>query len=361
MARRGDTSKPKLNAQERYQARVQHNKIVSQLERLDDQYSPEEIRNAGNDAWKELGGADMVRDPTTGKWGGGTYTIADGDNLSTIADAHGTTPTDILKANPDLKAPKTGMVVSIPGSEAWRVQNVGGLPSNAAQGAALSGALSTYREGEKNYTPGMTPAQAPSVNPNSRYISGQQGNPFGSFFQNLFGSGSAQQPYMKTPGGIVPATQNISNPLGGLFSGSGQQPFTRGPGGVLPVANNAPSIQPAAAPGAQTTPAQNQFNPTFRTKDDYLPAQWAALAAMTTYTPSAAQVQYLLKYGMIQPTTASGGGGGGYSGSSKGKGGKGGGGKAPKASSGGPDYARAEREPAFGSGGGFRGLVNWRI
>jgi hypothetical protein len=84
------------------------------------------------------------------------------------------------------------------------------------------------------------------------------------------------------------------------------------------------------------------------------------------YTPTNTEILWMRNLGLLRAATQSpltSGGGGGYGSGGRGRGGRGGGGggKAPKAPSGGTDYAKAEREPAFGSGGGFRGLINWRI
>src|SRR4030095_3885856 len=87
------------------------------------------------------------------------YTIKDGDNLSTMAKNPGTTKADILKSNPEMRVPQTGMVINAPktaapGSESWRVQNIGGMPSNAAQGS-----LTTNPQG-------LSPMQPQATQPN---------------------------------------------------------------------------------------------------------------------------------------------------------------------------------------------------
>src|SRR3990167_648097 len=123
MARRGDYSKPKLNARQRYQAKVNYNRQVAQLEGLYQQgMSVEEVR-ALRDTWGQ---------------GSSQYTVADGDTLPDIAKANNTTEADILAANPDASRIQTGMVLNVLGGD-----RVGTIPSNAAQGA-VGGGLSTY-------------------------------------------------------------------------------------------------------------------------------------------------------------------------------------------------------------------------
>lgn len=337
MARRGDYAPPKLNARQKYLQKVNYNQQVAQLEGLYRGGATVEDVRAIRESWN-------TNTP---------YTVADTDTLSTIAQKNGTTETDILKANPDVNRIQTGMVINtpgygagglsgnqvvngytspaLPGSESWRVQNaykpglpaaaqVGGLPSNAAIGASMGG-LSTYREGEKQYTPGVTPAPRPA--------------PTG------FGTLSA-------PSIFQPAVN-----AGGIAS---INPRTQA---------GAPtnSLSPTAQAARPSTP----FNPTFRTKDDSYPTQLRAQIDLLNMTPSPTQLNYLMKLGLIKknPAPASFGGGGSFSYKNSGRGGGGrgggGGGKAPKTPLGGMDYAKAERQPAFGNGAGFHGLVNWRI
>jgi len=400
MARRGDFSKPKMNASQRYQARVQRNRIIGQLERLDDVYSPEDIRNAGNNAWKELGGADLVKDPLTGKWGGGTYTVKDTDTLSTIAQTNGTTEADLLKSNPDMNQLKTGMVLNtyrlgekgldqaamyapqnpfitptnptgvspsqmrtqqanIPGSEAWRIQNAnkpglsavaparadhaaggqaGGLPSNAAQGASM-GALSTFREGEKQYTPGVSSfgnnyvqryGNAPSTRPNT--------NPALSGFGAL-SAPSIYQPAVNA--GSIAAPRPTSTQMA-LLSPNGQRLIAATPAGL-----SASMLDYRQGQGYRTQKTYADI----RSKIDL------------GYTPTVTELNWLVQFGKIKKTPALvSGGGGGFTSRGGGKGGRGGGGgKAPKTPSGGQDYANSQRQPAFGNGTGAMGLINWRI
>jgi hypothetical protein len=75
-----------------------------------------------------------------------------------------------------------------------------------------------------------------------------------------------------------------------------------------------------------------------------------------TYTPNSMALAVLERAGMIvkdKPLASGGGGGYGYSRRRGGGGGGRGGGSAPRVA--------AERMPAFSSGSGNMGLVNWRL
>src|SRR5574341_137742 len=62
---------------------------------------------------------------------GGQYTVKDGDTLPDIAKRNNTTVPDILNANPDMTAPKTGMVINAP-----RSRPATNRPSNQATAGA---------------------------------------------------------------------------------------------------------------------------------------------------------------------------------------------------------------------------------
>lgn len=318
-------------ARERFQEKQQYNRIVSQLEKLYSAgYTADEIREAGNDAWFELGGPDLVKDPLTGQISSGTnqVVVADGDTVSSIASKNNTTPKNFLDANPELKNLRTGMVVTVPnGRKKDDTYTPGGLgiPSAGPVGAALGG-LSTYRESEKS-TGVYTPPKAP-VNP------------------------YASNPFYK---------QGITNPV-------------NTPGYSLPGATNAPAwarginnaatqtVNPLAS--VPTAPQTTAFTPNFRTKDDYYPTQLAALIKMSsTRKATPTELAYLEKYGMIKKTVPqpaySSYGGRGYS-RGGGRGG-GGGGSVAKTPTGTQQVQQGDRLPAFSSGSGFNGLVNWRL
>src|SRR3972149_2615315 len=110
MARRGDFSKPKLNPRQRYQARVNYNQQVAQVEDLYRQGLTYEDVRAIQESWK----TDTP------------YVVKDGDTLPSIANANNTTEADILKTNPNVNRLQTGMVVNLPGG-----MQIGNAPAQA--------------------------------------------------------------------------------------------------------------------------------------------------------------------------------------------------------------------------------------
>jgi hypothetical protein len=123
-------------AKQRFQERQQYNRIVGQLNQLRGAgFTTEQIRNAGNDAWEELGGGAPQQ-----------VTVRDGDTIETIAQTTGASPVDVLAANPELKQVRTGMVINTPTTQNAQMRGRGygqtpggiGLPSNAALGGATS-------------------------------------------------------------------------------------------------------------------------------------------------------------------------------------------------------------------------------
>jgi hypothetical protein len=375
-----------------FQERQQRNRIISQLERL---YAVgntvEDIREAGNDAWLELGGPDIVKDPLTGEFsygaGGPTnYTVRDGDTVATIADKTGTTPSGVLNSNPDMKQLKTGMVINAPTAQNAQMRGRG-YGANGSLNNPATGSLPNVALGE-GFTGGIgLPSNAPlgitgsisggaggtaALNPNNRYTTTQGSNPLAG----LFGTRTGQQPYQKTPQGIRPATGQAQNPLSGIFGRPGQQPYTRGPGGVLPVTPVADlSAQQAAMRGrgyGQVAPSQTVINtaqpPPFKSgtmlEENYHLRTLERVLTTNNYTQD--DINYLTKIGLLKPRTQppSFAGGGGYGGRG-GRGGGGGGGGGARISGGasprGGGVQQAPRLPAFSSGASFRGLVNWRI
>ena len=272
-----------------------------------------------------------------------SVTLTDGQTLDQLAAQNGVGVTDILNANPDMTAPKTGMVLNVPNNYNINMRSRGyapgktkddlyggGLPSNSALGGLSTNAVNqvpnNYNQDQRGRTFGQ-PAPSPY-------------QPFGSLNQKL--------PYS-------PASTQYNPPSS--FSGSVGLPGGMGQS-QIDAARTALQTGQAQVSAPAIKMAGTAFAPTFRTKDDYLPTQIAALAHMDTYKPTDYELKYLERYGMItktpQPAFSSGygrrrGGRGGGSGSGVGTG------KTPKATQ------QADRLPAFSSGGGFNGLVNWRI
>jgi LysM repeat protein len=288
-----------------------------------------------------------------------SVTVADGQSLDSIATQNGTDVQSLLAANPDMTAPKTGMVLNLPrpgfaaapqiaggafnpnptpGSEQWRAQGFGGgLPSNAALGGTTNNPQgnNAFQPGAQvNPWQGVTPGYNTQLKPNTSLASDRT---------NQFAGYQYQPPATKTPYPVY--SQNIGN----VPNIVGQGPYPL-------YANNI--AMPASAPAIKT--AGTAFAPTFRTKDDYYPTELAARVNLLGLNPTQDQLNYLEKYGMItktpQPAYAGGGGYRGRGGRGHGGGGGGGKGKIPYGG-----QQQQDRLPAFSSGAGFNGLVNWRI
>lgn len=281
------------------------------------------------------------------------YTVKEGDNLDTIATATGTTPADILAANPDVQQVRTGMVlkahgiptapmpasqsVSMGGWNSGNVPNPGGvgLPSAGPQGAAPGGL-------------GNPPARS--------YRPGAQGAAYQAA-QNPY----ARNPYANIPGYVPPNAQPVANIPGvpaqyqPVYPGAANQPGT-----PATWAHPAPA---AGQPPAAVTP-QGQGRGTidpWRSK-----AQWLdTIKTQQTlgYVPTPAEMATLIGLGVLKPASRSTGGGGSpyYPQFGRKHGGGGGGGGGWSHGGGGYPQGSRNKAPAFSAGSGFHGLVNWRI
>ena len=297
-----------------------------------------------------------------------TAIVADGQSLDSLAAQNGTDVPSLLAANPDMTAPKTGMVLNLPrpgfaagpqigggafnpnptpGSEQWRAQGYGGgLPSNAALGGATTNPQgnNAFQPGAQvNVWQGVTPGYNQQLAPNNNSLASDRTNQFAQY-QYQPPTAAAKTPYPLY-------AQNI-----------GKVPNIIGQGPYPPYAQSVAAVQQGQ--GQISVPALKTqgtaFAPTFRTKDDYLPTELSARVRLLGMTPSPDQLAYLEKYGMITKTPQPAYAGGGGFGRRRGGGGRGrgGGGKTPKGGGGG---SYEPRLPAFSSGAGFNGLVNWRI
>lgn len=342
-------------ARQRFQAKQQRNKIISQLNQLHAAgFTDEDVRNAGNNAYRELIGGGAPSQTV----------VADGDTLSSIAQTNGTTETDILNANPDLKNIRTGMVINAPGSEQWRNQGYGqppggiGLPSNAALGQTT-----TNKRGEnpndvmrgRGYTPPQTPFNSGKNIIGNTLPQGQPFNPTGSsmynYAQQLRQQQSARTFNQTGTSSTAYSPVNLSAPR-----------TTNQYGGA--VGQYGPALPPGYQSPALQTPRPVRGMPNYTQ---------SSLAGLQAYritdlhdaiqagkTPTPAQLDYLVKRGLIEeqaPTYSGGGGGYRYKryGGGRGGGGYGGG---SRGSGGGSSQPRV---PAFSTGSGMNGLINWRI
>jgi hypothetical protein len=337
-------------AKQRFQERQQYNRIVGQLNQLRGAgYTTEQIRNAGNDAWEELGG------------GAQQVTVRDGDTIETIAQTTGASPVDLLAANPELKQVRTGMVINAPVvNQDMRGRGYGqapggiGLPSNSALGGATtnpggwsgvsgSAGAANYNQTRPDYSILTTPRNSSGV-PVSTANAQMRGRGYSQPAAPSF-SGALYVP----PG--LSQTQRAAIP--GILQGRGMSITT--PQAATSTATAPPLTGMFTSAASQARAAKN----------DFLPLEFLSLAQSPNYTPSAWQTAYLERLGYLKKdnqTTVSGYGGGGYGRGGRGGGGGGGsGGGSRGGSTGARGGGGVTRAPAFSSGASFRGLVNWRI
>jgi LysM repeat protein len=249
------------------------------------------------------------------------YTVTDSDTLESVASANGVDVTNVLAANPDMKNLQTGMVINVPGSEAWRAQGYGGmspgpiggvgLPSNAALG------------GTTNNPQGSNPFAMNQIGVFSN------NNTQNSFNQNTFANQEKGYNTFPTPYGPTPPPGYVAPP----------NPTVNA---LTPPKTNT-STPPAGFYQSQYQyMSRNLYHQQIRTKVD-----------TAGYMPTPGELNILETMGFIKKDKTSSGGG--YGGK-RGRGGGGGGRKTLGTGGGG-----VPREPAFSGGSGFGGLVNWRI
>lgn len=318
------------------------------------------------------------------------YTVTDTDTLESVASQFKVDPTNVLDANPELKTLRTGMVINAPrlnpitpGSPGWQGSAVAGglgLPSNAALGQTSANTLGGNP---------MQPGQA-----------GWQGSAFATnppqqTFQKAFGNMLANAPTPQQLAATSPIQQYANQPLPpkpaylqprGAYGqtiaptgynnpviGANGQPIGRygtfGQQLDLSTPQAAPRGPVAAPPTGQ--PQKTVFNSalpssfqnySMREETYHLDLFKKITAPGSTYNPTPEDLNYMQKMGLIKPATQSPAyqGGYGYGGGFRRhrRGGSGGGGRGyPR---GGKGFGQP-RAPAFSSGGGFNGLVNWRI
>jgi hypothetical protein len=304
-------------------------------------FSTEQIRAAGNNAYQTLNNQVTVTDNTT---------------LDQIATQNNTTVPDILAANPDMNSPQTGMVLNVPrppntpGSPGWQGSaTIGGLPSNGPLG------------GTTNNPNGYNPYAG--VNPNVNLDQRGRGYTPAGVGTNTFASTTPNPltSYHQATSG--PATQNPFSQLNNQSTSLTQyHNAQRGiPNAVTP---QTPSTLNAQGNGSTFQPVRPIQQPRVYNQQSLAGLQAHRItelydAVNAGGTPTENQLQYLIERGLIAKPTAtgySGYGGGGYR--RFGGGGRGGGGgRAPSPVRG----TSPERLPAFSSGQGGFGLINWRI
>ena len=327
--------------------------LRQQLERLYAQNYKDQLAevNANFQAGLDMGLTQAEAATTWVSGGSSQYVIKEGDNLSTIAKNTGSTPDAILTANPDMKTPQTGMVVNAPASTPTQPQylgqglSIGGTPSNAALGSTTTNPQGVNRYAAAN--PAQLQAYGAAIGnaPNNTQVNlGNQG-------RNVMGGAvNSANPFLPTAPG---AGRNVTggwNPEGT----GGNAPYT--PAAQSPYT---PGTAPVTATISTQQESRQAQNIRQRTTQRGL-VQIMDRINSPDYTPTERELNVLLHYKLINPASpqANGGLGGNYSyGSMRRRGGSGGGG----GNSGGRNYANSQNEPAFSSGGGMRGLINWRI
>lgn len=327
------------------------------------------------------------------------YTVKDGDNLSTIAGANNTTVPDLLKQNPDVKKLQTGMVINTPGSEAWRAKNLKpytanpnlayqnsernkvptafnqqkqsggiGVPSAGPLGAGPGAAA--YQQSERTQTP--VPSQFQDFIGDAKKMYNQFGNAVNRFSTN------------ENLAALAPVLPGVAS---GLWARNRYlQGLQNNQAGNVPrqyqnYYNVATANQPAVTPTTPQTQGapnfdaamQNLINRPAQTPQDKSNAFFQGPissadrilmnVAYGDKTPSAQELKILISKGIVLPPTGGSGGlNDNYSyGNMKRKRGGGGGGGARLPNMPAPRVGQGERLPAFSQGGGFNGLINWRI
>lgn len=354
------------------QAYKQHNRIVAQLNALYGAGNTvEQVRAAGNDAWKELGGSDIVHNSLTGEYSYANgapapqpvapqptkTTVRDGDTLENMAQKYGTTVPNLLAANPELKSVQTGMVLNLP-----PVKSGTGLPSNAAFGKTAVNQGANYQAWQGGGTTPInqgnnikawqeqnsTPSPSMGYNPAQRgrgYNSNYATNPYSA---NPFYKPELANAYMNKPGYQMLGQQNVSNYQGYNMTAP------------KPVAN---STYPGKPYQYDTTAYMRPLANTQNFLSDL--AQKVDMG----YQPTDDEKRWLMSAGLAEDVPGGGGGGKGYKGYKGYRGrkfkmgarGGGGGGRSWGSGADVPSYAQTSRMPAFASSSGFQGLVNWRI
>lgn len=300
-------------------AQKQRNRIIGQLNSLHQQgFSDDDIRAAGNNAYRTLSGTNQV-------------TVSDGQTIDQIAAQNNTTVPDILGANPDMTSPKTGMVLNVPTTPLPNVPGgqgsvfAGGLPSNSALGGTTNNprGINAYR--------GYTSRNENSMIDPSVFEQPKQGISNPRAPQNWQGVANVS---LASAGYTPPKLNGLGQVIGAPAT------TTREP--IAPLLPPQQPVNPGYAQYQYYSP--NLFHYQMRTKIE------------KGYVPSAGELAVLEGMGFIKKNQQPSYAGGGY----RGYGGRGGGGRG----GGGSRTSRGASEPrlpAFASGQGGFSLVNWRI
>jgi hypothetical protein len=269
------------------------------------------------------------------------YTVTDTDTIDSIAQANGVNPVDVLKQNPDVKNLQTGMVINVPnwqgsafaigGGTLPKPSPIGGLPSNAALGSTT-----TNPQGSNPYGPVTPPGYKPQTN--QTWIQKAA---------SMAGNNQTTPAPVSYQGSVAATAQAVGSGFNQYMNALTNRPPQ--PQGNTTTNQDRPVTNPTTPPAGFYMSqyqyfSRNLFHNQLRTKVE-----------TKGYMPTPGEVQILEKMGFIKKDPS--GGGGGYS-WSKGRGGGGGGRRSGGYGRGGGGVSR---QPAFSSGNGTFGLVNWRI
>ena len=350
---------PRLRQQVR---RLQQQNYQQQLNQVNANYQAWRAENEGVPIADYFAQVNAQKQP---------YTVKDGDTLSTIAANTGSTVPGILNANPDMTAPKTGMVLNAPASD---YKTAAFTPPTATGGGGAG--LANLSQPS---TPSMYLGQGVSLGPggaglpSNAALGATTTNPQGinpttttwqARLQALEKSGRNQPP--SPLAGVGQAVSDwwrglvspITKPSQKVLERYGQTP---GAGVATPSASatNQPSLI-GGLPSAAGISKQNLINSALRLMEK---------VSDPKYTPTPAELQALARHRLIKRSSPKAYGGltGNYSyGALQNlRRGYGGGGGGPQSGGGGTQYAQRYNPDynasAFSGGGGMRGLINWRI
>jgi hypothetical protein len=320
---------------EQFRDKQQRNRIVGQLNR---DYTA--LKNADPTLT-----AEDIFAQQAGMYGAGAtqpYTVKDGDTIESIS---GGNPVGLLNQNPDVKNIQTGMVINVPRP----YNSVSGVPL-INMGVPPSVAMGKFEDASpyNRFEDGSTTLGGFGL-PSNAALGGTTTNPQGgNSFQPRPGSDAWRAK------NIYQAPQTPNFPRGPIYVPPGLSQTQR-----AAVATNISGMRPAAAPIQPARPANPALPSTFQNysmKEETYHFDLFEKVNSPNYTPTQADLNYLEHRGLIKkskPQPAYLGGSGGY---------RGGGGRGRRGGGGGRGgVQQADRLPAFSSGAGNLGLINWRI
>lgn len=322
------------------------------------------------------------------------YTVKDGQGLPDIAKTTGSTPADIVNANPQMTTPQTGMILNVPKPPDFTgISGLNGTQySNGPQTPKVNAAPDMESMRTSLRPPAATPKNpfAPNTTTPNQFLKFPSQQPPGGFglpsnaalgattpnpqgtnpnIPSFYPQGNAGQALVNAFGALGKLPQPAKNPAIPSFYPQGNA------GQALlnmfnPSANGAAPLPSSnGLPGAPISPMPNippsNLSPVFAQK-------------LQTGDLTPDELKYAIYKGWIAPANRPQGGTQNLgiafpkgnpnynfwnSNRGKGRGGGGGGGRGGGGRGGGvpPRYTQQDNNPAFGSGAGFGGLVNWRI